>query len=356
MTDRENLIGLLRRTGYERMPLEFSMSPTIERKLKEYCDATGFEAPVMGFDNLPDSQLEIVREPDFWLQFYDHGFREGTVFDQYGVAREPGSEACMHLTYMYHPLDNFTTLEELQAYPFPKYLPGPTQQQLDAVERIHANGRFAMGSMPCTVWETSWYARGMENIMMDMVAEPELAEYVLDVVTDNAVTRAVNYAKAGADGLYLGDDIGMQSTPMMSLDVYRTFLKPRLKKVIDAARAVNPDIIVIYHSCGYATPFIPDLIEAGIDVLNPVQPESVDFEAIYKEYGDRLSFSGLLGTQTLMPFGTPEEVRATVNKYLDMVGPKGGLLICPTHMLEPEVPIENFIAYIKACRDYVVKK
>ncbi len=356
MTDRENLIGLLRRTGYERMPLDYSMSPTIEQKLKDYCEKTGFVCPPQGYDNIPDSELETVRPMEFWLQYYDHAFREGTFIDQYGVAREPGSEACLHLTYMYHPLENFTTLEELQAYPFPKYLPGPTEKQLAAVKRIHANGRFAMGNMPCTVWETSWYARGMENIMMDMVAEPEMAEYVLDKVTDNAVTRAVNFAKAGADGLYLGDDIGMQSTPMMSLDLYRTYLKPRLKRVIDAARAVNPDIIVIYHSCGYATPFIPDLIEAGIDVLNPIQPESVDFEAIYKEYGDRLSFSGLLGTQTLMPFGTPQEVRDTVNKYLDMMGPQGGLYICPTHMLEPEVPIENVIAYMEACRDYVVKK
>ena len=352
MTDRENLIGLLRRTGYERMPLEYSMSPAIARKLQEYCEATGFVCPPMGFDNLPDSALETVRQPDFWLQFYDHGFREGTVFDQYGVAREPGSEACMHLLYMYHPLEKFTEPEELRAYPFPKYLPGPTPEQLAAVERIHAQGRFAMGNMPCTVWETAWYARGMEVLMMDMVAEPELAEIVLDAVTDNACIRAANYAKAGADGLYLGDDIGMQSTVMMNMELYRTYLKPRLKKVIDAARAVNPDIIVIYHSCGYVEPFIPELIEAGIDVLNPVQPECMDFEKLYAQYGDKLSFSGLLGTQTLMPFGTPDEVRAAVKKYLDMVGPKGGLLICPTHMLEPEVPIENVIAYMEACRDY----
>jgi uroporphyrinogen decarboxylase len=356
MTDRENLIGLLRRTGYERMPLDFTMCPAIRKKLDDYCAATGFTVPPMGYDNLPDSALETVREPDFWLQFYDRTFREGTSFCQYGVAREPGSAACNHLTYMYHPLDGMTTLEELQAYPFPKYLPGPTPAQLQAVERIHAAGRFAMGNMPCTVWETAWYARGMENIMMDMVAEPELAEFVLDTVTENAVIRAVNFAKAGADGLYLGDDIGMQSTPMMSLELYRTFLKPRLKKVIDAARAVNPDIIVQYHSCGYVEPFIPELIEIGVDVLNPVQPECMDFEKLYAQYGDKLSFSGLLGTQTLMPFGTPEEVRATVNKYLDKIGPKGGLYICPTHMLEPEVPIENVIAYIEACRDYVVKK
>ncbi len=356
MNDRENLIGLLRRTGYERMPLDLSMSPAIVRKLEAYCEQTGYPFPQQGYDNLPDSALETVRGPESWLPYYGRSFREGTVFDQYGVAREPGSEACMHLTYMYHPLEKMTTLEELQAYPFPRYLPGPTEQQRAAVERIHGEGRFAMGNMPCTVWETAWYARGMEVLMMDMLDEPELADFVLDTVTENAVIRAENFARAGADGLYLGDDIGMQSTPMMSLENYRRYLKPRLKRVIDAARAVKPDIIVIYHSCGFATPFIPDLIEAGIDVLNPIQPESVDFEAIYREYGDRLSFSGLLGTQTLMPFGTPEEIRATVNHYLDKMGPQGGLYICPTHMLEPEVPVENVVAYIEACKAYRPKK
>ena len=144
----------------------------------------------------------------------------------------------------------------------------------------------------------------------------------------------------------------MQSSIMMSKELYCKYIKPRLKRVIDAAKAINPELIVFYHSCGHVTPFIPDLIEAGVDVLNPVQPESMNFEEVYREYGDRISFCGTLGTQTLMPFGTPEEIRETVFRYLDMVGEKGGLLICPTHVLEPEVPVENVVAYIEACKEY----
>ena len=243
-------------------------------------------------------------------------------------------------------------LEELMAYPFPEFVPGPTQAQTREAAQAHEEGRFALGDMQCTVWETAWYARGMETLMMDMMEDPELAEYVLDKVTDNAVIRAVNYAKAGADGLFLGDDIGMQKSIMMSLELYRRYLKPRLKRVIDAAREVNPDIIILYHSCGYVTPFIRDLIEAGVDVLNPIQPECMNFEEIYREYGNEISFCGTLGTQTLMPFGTPDEIETTVRRNLDLVGEKGGLLACPTHMLEPEVPVENVIAYLEACKHY----
>jgi uroporphyrinogen decarboxylase len=134
--------------------------------------------------------------------------------------------------------------------------------------------------------------------------------------------------------------------------MYRTWLKPRLKRVIDAAKAVKPDILIQYHSCGYATPLIPDLIEAGIDILNPVQPECMDVEQVLREFGGQLSFNGTLGTQTTMPFGTPDEVRATVHRNLELAGPRGGLFCCPTHMLEPEVPWENIEAYVAACREW----
>lgn len=210
--------------------------------------------------------------------------------------------------------------------------------------------------MQCTVWETAWYTRGMEVLMMDMMSEPELAEFVLDKVTDNSVKNAISFAKAGADGIFLGDDIGMQSTIMMSLELYREFLKPRLKRVISEAKSINPDLIVFYHSCGYVTPFIEDLIEAGIDVLNPIQPESMSFEEIFLKYGGRLSFCGTIGTQTTMPFGTPADIRREIHSRLDFVGKRGGLLISPTHVLEPEVPAENIVAYIEACREYKPKQ
>jgi len=188
--------------------------------------------------------------------------------------------------------------------------------------------------------------------MSDMICEPEMADYLLDRVTENAVAKAEHFARAGADGLYLGDDIGMQTRIMMSEELYCRFLKPRLKKVILAAKKIKPDIIIVYHSCGYILPFIPHLIESGVEVLNPIQPESMDFKEIFLKYGDRLSFLGTIGTQTQMPFAKPEEIANHVKDILDFVGPKGGLLIAPTHILEPDVPAENIAAYRQACLRY----
>ena len=139
---------------------------------------------------------------------------------------------------------------------------------------------------------------------------------------------------------------------MMSLDMYRQYLKPRLASVIQAARAISPNVLIAYHSCGFVEPFIDDLIDAGIDILNPVQPECMDFAKIHAKYGDRLSFWGTLGTQTLFPFGTAEEVYAKTIENLSIAGPRGGLLAAPTHLVEPEVPLENILAYIAACHDF----
>jgi uroporphyrinogen decarboxylase len=150
----------------------------------------------------------------------------------------------------------------------------------------------------------------------------------------------------------MGDDLGMQRSIMMSKEMYRTWLKPRLKKVIDAARSAKPDIIIQYHSCGYILPLIGDLIEAGVDVLNPIQPECMDVGEVLREFAGRLSFNGTIGTQTTMPFATPAEVRDTVRRNLALAGPRGGLLCCPTHVLEPEVPWENIEAYVEACREW----
>jgi uroporphyrinogen decarboxylase len=192
----------------------------------------------------------------------------------------------------------------------------------------------------------------MTQLMMDMTLEDEKATFMLDIITERACQQVALFAEAGVDVVELGDDVGMQSTIMMSQEMYRTWLQPRLAKVIATAKRIKPDILIFYHTCGYVEPLIPNLIEAGIDILNPVQPECMPFDRIHKKFGQHLSFNGTLGTQTTMPFGTPKDVRATVLKNLELAGPAGGLYCCPTHLLEPEVPWANVEAYVAACKEF----
>lgn len=351
MTSRENYLSVARRTGYEKVPVSFSMSPAVSAKYREYLAANpDFSVPV--HEGYLSDLSPKPADPSVFEKYYTYELKKGTTIDQNGVAHEPGSEAAYHMTYMRHPMDKFDSIEQILAYPFPDYSESDGREQKRRADELHKAGRAAVGGMQCTVWETAWYMRGMENLMSDMLTDGPMAEALLDRVTQNAVLRAESFARNGADILFLGDDIGMQHSIMMSEQLYSEWIKPRLKKVIDSARYYNPDVIIFYHSCGFVTPFIPHLIDAGVDVLNPVQPECMNFGELHEKYGSRISFHGTIGTQSTMPFGTADDVRREVFKNLDIAGDKGGLYVCPTHVLEPEVPIENVISYIKACLDY----
>jgi uroporphyrinogen decarboxylase len=352
MNHRENLLSLLRRKGFSFIPPSFGLTPHL---IDVYKERTQSSLHYEDFFDMPWKNVPVINLPDNTqniLSWYPSPPREGTYFDCWGVAYEPGSADAMHMTRMLHPLQGITDFERIKEYPFPDFEKGDTSHQKGRVEELHNRGLAVVGSWPMTIWETAWYIRGMEDLMMDMMGEEPAAEFILDKVTEQAIVMVRSYARAGADIVYLGDDIGMQSRIMMSPELYRTWLKPRLKKVIDAVKSLNPEIIIMYHSCGYVLPFIEDLIEVGVDVLNPIQPESMDYREITAAYGDRLSFHGCIGTQSVMPFGTPREVKAAVKECLDAMGPKGGMLPSPTHVLEPEVPWENIIAYVEACREY----
>ena len=353
MNARENVLSLLRREPYEWVPVEFSLCPAL---VEIYQKNTGEKIPYQEYFSMPWRPIEDIKpleEKNDYTGYY-RSLKPGSQIDLWGVAHEPGSEAAKHMTYMRNPLKGIDSLSEIKAYPLPDFAGGEVSHQTLQAEEIRRQGFAVMGSMQCTIWETAWYIRGMEDLMMDMMSEDPIAEYLLDAVTERAVIRASAFARAGADLLFLGDDIGMQKTPMMSTALYCQWLKPRLKQVISAAKAINPDIIVLYHSCGFAEPFIPHLIEAGVDVLNPVQPESMEFARIYNEFGGKISFHGTIGTQTVMPYGTPEDVRKTVFAHMEIAKKYGGLFPAPAHLLEPEVPWENIMAYIKACQDYSI--
>jgi uroporphyrinogen decarboxylase len=203
-----------------------------------------------------------------------------------------------------------------------------------------------------TIFEIAWYLRGMENFMMDLIADREFAEALLYKIMNIRIGMSEKYARYGVDILRLGDDVSTQLAMMMDPDLWREVLKPRLAKVIGAAKGVKKDVLVFYHGDGNLQAIIPDLIEIGVDILNPVQPECMDPVQIKKLYGDKLSFWGTIGTQTVLPFGTPLEVESKVKEMIKTVGAGGGLVLAPTHMIEPDVPWENVEAFIEAVKKY----
>lgn len=352
MSKRANMFSLLQRKGYTEVPVDLSFCPYLEEL---YQEKTHSPLHYVDYFKLPWRNLTWIdieeQQPHQFDSYYDV-IDDHTEIDQWGVGHRY-TESSMHMNQMLHPLEKADSVEQILSYPFPISKEDSIARIAEDAEQLKKSDLIAVANLQMTIWETSWYLRGMENLMMDMMMEDDMATALLDKVTDIAITNAQIYTKSGADILFLGDDIGMQSTTLMSKTLYQTWIKPRLAKVIKEAKKINPNLLIFYHSCGYVEPFIPDLIEVGVDVLNPVQPECMDFEKIHAQYGDQISFHGTIGTQTTMPFGTPEEVRHAVEKNLTIAGEKGGLFVSPTHVLEPEVPWENILAYVDTCNHFL---
>ena len=356
MTQRENLLALLRRQPHEFVPVEFMLCPSLVEEYRRQENQP--ELPYEDYFQLPWRRVGDLVPDDTDLsrfeKYHEGRLNDRVTIDEWGVGHE-STPTSMHMTKMLFPLEDAEDVQEILDYPLPGYSLKNNADLADRVKALHDRGIASVGNMQCTIWETSWYLRGMENLMMDMLTDEEMAAAILDRVAAMSTQRALLYVNAGCDILFLGDDIGMQHSIMMSRELYTTWIQPRLKKLIAAVKAVRPDIIVFYHSCGFIEPMIDDLIDAGIDVLNPIQSECMDFAEIYAKYHDRLVFHGTIGTQTVMPFGTPEEVRAEVWKNLD-IAKEGGLFVAPTHLLEPEVPWQNILAYVQACREYPLSR
>jgi uroporphyrinogen decarboxylase len=347
---REDLLRCLRRQGFEKVHTDFVFCQSQIDEFKKRFGYTDYETNF----GLSHRKLEIPVKRNFvdgHKQFSREVLPESTVFDEYGIGHSKGSAAAFHMTRMHHPLKG-AELKEIEDYPYPEVDESQLTQFRNEISVLKKKGLASLGFMQMTVWEDSWYLRSMEELMIDMMTENQAATLLLDKITEFAISKAEAYARAGTDILSVGDDIGTQTTIMLDVELWEKWLQPRLIKVISSAKKINPSILIHYHSCGYIIPFIEKLIESGVDILNPIQPECMSFEEIHDHWGERLSFWGTLGTQQLLPYGSAQEVYSQTLANLNKCGRKGGLVIGPTHMVEPEVPWENLKAITQAIADF----
>ena len=255
-----------------------------------------------------------------------------------------------------NPLALVHSLEEIHEFPFPDtstvyHVAGLASE----VQHLHDHGLAAGGNLPHLggeLFEAAWRLRGLENFLLDLIERPDWAHYLLDRLADLARRNAETLARAGVDILALDDDIGMPRTMMISPAAWRTFFKPRLASIIDAARAVKPELRILYHSDGFFEPIVGDLLEIGVNALNPLQPEHMDPARIRRQFGTRLALWGTVGCQTTFSFGTPAEIRHEVRHRIESLG-RAGLILCPAYDIdEPDIPWQNIVAFLQAVRDY----
>jgi len=273
---------------------------------------------------------------------------DGSFLDAWGVrfVRPPQGHYYVRESVLEGPL----TVHDLAAYPWPDPTdPSYTRSLAAQAEALHTgtDGAVAL-NLPVGFIHQCQFLRGFQDWLMDLAADPPLAEALLDRVLDvwqEIALRLVRAAGPFVDVVFYADDIAHQTAMLMSMAAYRRLIKPRQARLLRALHGATAARIV-YHSCGAVYPAIGDLIDMGIDALNPVQVSAAGMEParLKREFGRHLCFWGGIDTHHVLPHGTPEEVRAEVRRRVAELAEGGGYVIASVHNIQAEVPPQNILA------------
>lgn len=278
-------------------------------------------------------------------RFHTDPIPHSVHFDEWGIGHVPSSENAT-VDHTLPPLKNISSAKEAESLPLPIIDSTPDTNQ---IEIYHQKGYPVFGYAG-SIYEWSWWIRGMENFMMDVALNPVLAEALIEKIKTHTLNLSLASAKAGIDVLCFYDDAGTQQNMQVSPQVWRTLIKPAWKEVLDTVKSKYPKVKTFLHSCGKIDAIVPDVVELGFDILHPIQPECMDFESIYKTYGRHIILCSTLSCQQLFPFGTPEEIKKCV-RYLAQRCPEKRTLLCPSNLLQPETPWENILAFVDAAQN-----
>ncbi len=279
-----------------------------------------------------------------WRQRLPNGEMIEILGRQMRVVRNPTGAYEENCRY---PLADFTTVDELKSYAFPQpdwwdFSPLPAViDHLNNAGRVHV--RFRIGS----VFEVAWQLRGMSAFLTDMAMEPDIPKYIMERLTDLYVEnthRVCEVAGDKLDALYFYDDVASQKSLLISKAMWAEFIRPCHQRIVEVARRYG--IKVMYHSDGALRPLIPDLIDLGIDILNPIQADAkgMEPEGLKADFGDRLVFHGGIDIIKTLPRGTVEDVQNEVRERIRVLGHDGGYVLCSSHHIQSDTPLENVLA------------
>ncbi len=273
--------------------------------------------------------------------------------DEFGVARVK-PQGAYYYDMVRAPLSGQITVQDIARYPWPpKDFPDITKGLKEQIQHWRETTDCAIVlNVPSAFVHQSQYMRGFEDWFMDLAGDPKLAEAMFDACLEVRMAWGMTIMDAvgrDVDIILTSDDMGTQTGLQFSPSTYRKLLKPRHAKYWAAIRERTHAPLML-HSCGSIYEILPDLIDMGIQIINPVQTRAANMapEKLKKEFGDRLAFWGGVDIQEVMPFGSPEDVRNEVNHLFETLGKGGGWVLCPSHNLQPEIPPENIIALYKA--------
>ena len=365
MNSKERVLKALRRDGTpDRVPMQFDLCRSL---LEDFGSKYGIPvhySPSYYEDLMyrtSGNELRIAMGSDCVIvggglpEGYSHPETDdGCIINEFGMKMRQG---LLYMEVVECPLADVTSVDEVNAFPFPDPLAAGRFDDAKTYIDKYKDDYFIIGDVELTMFEMAWHLVGMEKFMADMAMREPYIPVLLDRCKAFSIEVGKKLVALGVDGIWAGDDFGAQNGMLISPRMWRRLFKPRFAEVFAEFKAVNPDVLVMYHCDGAVAPILDDLVEIGMDVFNPVQPNVPGHEpnALKSRFGDKLSFWGAVDQQYLLPNGTPEEIEADVAAKIAVLGAGGGYMCSPAHIVQADTSMENletFIAAVKRHGEY----
>ncbi len=373
MTHRQRLLAALNHQEPDLIPLDFgtggntSPVPEVYTRLAAHY-GLGSEVKLVPHimrlaqvDEQILNALEIDTRP-VYMNPPHQGVRPcdtpGAFYDDWGVKwKEIAINGVIYREIAENPLVN-ATIDDLDAYPWwPDPLdPDRYRGVQERARQMFEQTDYAIVGCPSfnSLWERAYYLCGFQRMLEGLVLEQEFAHAVFRRITDIMLASLRHYLQLAGPYIQvikMGDDLGTQNNAMMSPAIYRQMIKPYHQEAFKLIKR-HSEAKIFLHSCGSVYKLLPDLIDAGVEILNPVQVSAKDMDTrrLKQEFGDRLSFWGAIDTQNVLPFGSPEDVRTEVERRVHDLAPGGGYVLAPVHNIQADVPPINIITMYQHAR------
>jgi uroporphyrinogen decarboxylase len=339
MTSRDRVLTAIARRPPDRAPADYKAEPAVNEYMMAHLKVPNYE------DLLRRLEIDVRRVEPLYIGPPFRTFEDGVFEDYWGIRSKHLKAA--HGSYDMHvwtPVWDARSVEDLEkhAWPTPDIFDYSVMR-----DQCRRHRDYAVMYEGADLFTRPCILRNMENVMVDMVERPEVAHYLFGKFTDfyhEDITRAIEATDRGFDIYCEWSDYGTQRGPLISVAMFREFIVPYLKRLVDLCRSSGVKFMA--HSCGAIRAFIPDLIAMGVDVLDPIQvtAEGMEPSGLKRDFGDRIAFHGGISTQTTLPFGTPEDVRAAVRNRIATLGAGGGYILASSHDISADTPPENIVA------------
>jgi len=356
MTSKERVLTSLNHREPDRIPKLSSFTPEFADKLRKYF---GLEEKLFNPHGGVEHDLELELGNDILLTaqgFANSYYKnlDGDYKDEWGIGWKIVEYKTKYGIGKYTEISENPLSEDNAIITYTPPDPSVEKRYIPSKRLIEEYGKEypIMGVIVCTIFETAWALRGLDKLLIDFITNENLANKILDIPFNYHMYAGKKLVDMGVDIIWTGDDIGGQKGMLISPNIWRKYLKPRMAKLYSELKKINPDLKIAYHSDGSIYAIVDELVEIGLDILNPIQPKCMDPYYLKKRYGKNLSFWGTIDIQETLPFGTAREIEDEVKERIRYMGPGGGFIISPTHNIQIDTPLKNFFTFWEAAEKY----